>query len=130
MIEGRRFDGHSELLIANKPLKIVEMNEIGRAALGTGVNTWDGAIVLAKFFDFNPLIVSGKRILELGAGTGVAGIAAAMLGAQYVLLSDLEYTTHNLHTNVLQNGFSSDVLDVRVVDWFDSNTYPTSITRC
>mmetsp|Transcript_29145 Transcript_29145/g.41577 ORF Transcript_29145/g.41577 Transcript_29145/m.41577 type:complete len:316 (+) Transcript_29145:142-1089(+) len=128
MIEGRRFDGLSELLIANRPLKIEEMYEIGRAALGTGVNTWDGAIVLAKFFDFNPLIVSGKRILELGAGTGVAGIAAAMLDSQYVMLSDLEYTTNNLHNNALQNGLSSDIVDVQVVDWFDSSTYPTSTT--
>lgn len=40
------------------------------------------ALHLAAYLDHNPeKLVQGKRVLELGAGTGVAGLAAAQLGA-------------------------------------------------
>ena len=57
------------------------------ASKGTGLITWDGAIVLAKYLETHPTIVHRKRVLELGAGTGVAGVAAALLGASSVLLT-------------------------------------------
>ena len=64
------------------------------ASRGTGLITWDGAIVLAKYLETHPTIVHGKSVLELGAGTGVAGIAAVLLGASSALL------TGTVRTNV------------------------------
>lgn len=124
MIEGRQFDSNGGFSIAHTPLHIAEITECGRAALGTGVNTWDGAIVLAKFFENNPDIVRGKRILELGAGTGVAGLSTALLGAQHVLLSDLEYALPNLKENVRKNIFPNATVEVQKVDWLDVTSYP------
>jgi predicted nicotinamide N-methyase len=68
----------------------VEEHIAGRP-LGTVV--WDGAIVLAHLLCQNTGTISGgswrgKRVLELGAGTGLVGIALAMHGAD-VELTDL-----------------------------------------
>ena len=38
------------------------------------------AVVLAEYLSANPLLVRNKAVLELGAGTGLAGIVAARLG--------------------------------------------------
>ena len=46
------------------------------------VVVWDAALVLAHFLERNrsSFDLCGKRVLELGAGTGIVGLAAAALG--------------------------------------------------
>ena len=63
------------------------LKELEEASLGTGLITWDGAIVLAKYIEIHPDTVRNKSVLEVGAGTGVAGTAAALLGAREILLT-------------------------------------------
>ena len=36
---------------------------------------------MMKFMESNVDVIKGKNIIELGAGTGIAGIAAALLGS-------------------------------------------------
>lgn len=49
-----------------------------------GCVVWDAALVLLKYMETTDFDCGrgwqGKRILELGAGTGVVGIQAAILG--------------------------------------------------
>lgn len=83
--------------------------------------------------------VRGKRILELGAGTGLVGIAAHVaFGAREVILTDLEYSLGNLRENLKANNckLANDVdavdaiespteictIDAMVLDWFDLET--------
>lgn len=42
---------------------------------------WAGGLALAHHFRTHPELVQGKRILDLGAGSGLVGIAASKLGA-------------------------------------------------
>ena len=145
----------------------IAINEVSNSGLGTGTNIWDGAIALTKFFEFHDLgeedsgnknpttmnneidstslsppnkaySVRGKRILELGAGTGLVGIAAhVVFGAKEVILTDLEYSLGNLRENlkandcrlasISENTISSSssqacTIDAMVLDWFDLET--------
>lgn len=51
-----------------------------------GMTVWDGGIVLSKYIEYQRVLgnlhLRGKRVVELGSGTGIVGIAAAALGAQ------------------------------------------------
>ena len=46
---------------------------------------WEAGVVLAKALDWLDLDLRGVDALELGAGTGVAGVAAGFLGARVTL---------------------------------------------
>ena len=45
---------------------------------------WLGGDSLAKHLLANPALVRGARVLELGAGTGIVGLTAALAGAAEV----------------------------------------------
>lgn len=45
------------------------------------------ALHLCRYFEEQSVELRGKRIIELGAGTGVVGILAARLGTLFVCLS-------------------------------------------
>lgn len=49
-----------------------------------GCVVWDAALVLCKFLEnsiyFPPPYWIGKRIVELGAGTGAVGLVAGLMG--------------------------------------------------
>ncbi|MEP5766343.1 MAG: 50S ribosomal protein L11 methyltransferase [Halieaceae bacterium] len=51
---------------------------------------WASGQVLANFLRDQPAWVAGKRILDFGSGSGVAGIAAALAGAAEVVACDID----------------------------------------
>src|SRR5260221_11755681 len=51
---------------------------------------WPGSQALARYLLDRPEIVRGKRVLDFGAGGGLAAIAAASLGATHVLAVDID----------------------------------------
>jgi len=55
---------------------------------GFGGSVWDCGIALAIVVLRERELVRGRRVLELGSGQGLAGIAAALAGAKAVVLSD------------------------------------------
>ena len=92
--------------------------------LGTGSTVWRGGDVLARALAQDPslrALVEGKRVLELGSGTGVAGLACAALGARAVRLTDLPERLDLLRRNATRNrghAFGVDV-DVAPYAWGD-----------
>ena len=57
---------------------------------GTGATVWPAAMVLLKYLERHPHLVSGRRVVDLGSGTGVTSLAAGLLGAIHVLCTDGE----------------------------------------
>ena len=51
---------------------------------------WHGSVALAAAIFADPESVRGKRVVDLGCGLGLGGIAAAMCGAKEVVMTDRE----------------------------------------
>lgn len=51
---------------------------------------WPGGQVLARNLLDHPEIVTGKRVVDVGAGSGLGAIAAALAGAAHVLATDTD----------------------------------------
>jgi len=51
---------------------------------------WAGGQALARYLLDNPDIVAGKRVLDIGAGSGLVAVAAAKAGAASVLAADID----------------------------------------
>lgn len=105
-IAGRLFDMTVGIKIGTSHTLRIE--ERDQAELGTGLVSWDSSVLLAKYLEKNSEMVVCKSILEVGAGTGIAGIAANLLGARNVVLTDLPYVMDNLKQNIALNCEKSD----------------------
>ena len=51
---------------------------------------WAGGQALARHVLDNPELVRGKRVLDIGAGSGLVAIAAGKAGAAHVLAADID----------------------------------------
>jgi predicted nicotinamide N-methyase len=51
---------------------------------------WGGGLALARYILDRPEIVDGHRVLDLGSGSGLVGIAAARSGAREVIGADTD----------------------------------------
>lgn len=51
---------------------------------------WAGGTVLARYILDHPETVAGRRVLDLGAGSGIVGIAAAKAGASEVIAAEID----------------------------------------
>ncbi|MEO7689948.1 MAG: 50S ribosomal protein L11 methyltransferase [Sphingomonas sp.] len=51
---------------------------------------WAGGLALARYILDHPEIVAGRRVLDLGAGSGLVAIAAAKAGAAAVIAAEVD----------------------------------------
>ena len=66
---------------------------------------WGGGLALARYVLDRADIVAGRRVLDLGAGSGIVGIAAARSGARHVLAADVDpYAIAAVELNAAANG--------------------------
>ncbi|XP_033086412.1 protein N-lysine methyltransferase METTL21A isoform X6 [Trachypithecus francoisi] len=52
--------------------------------LGVAAVVWDAAIVLSTYLEMGAVELRGRSAVELGAGTGLVGIVAALLGLEFL----------------------------------------------
>jgi predicted nicotinamide N-methyase len=81
--------------------------------------------VLAKLFEYSPTFfpLQGYRVLELGAGCGLVGLALAFGDASQVVLTDVHEVLSHLHHNV------EATLDQRHIFKSDTTTSPLIATQ-
>jgi predicted nicotinamide N-methyase len=78
---------------------------------------WGGGLALARYVLDHPDAVAGRSVLDLGAGSGLVGIAAAKAGAREVLAFDVDaYAAVAAPLNAEANGVDirfllADLLD-------------------
>ena len=66
---------------------------------------WGGGLALARHILDHPGTVAGQRVLDLGAGSGIVGIAAAKSGANQVIAADIDrYAIAATRLNAKANG--------------------------
>lgn len=66
---------------------------------------WGGGLALARYVLDHPEMVRGRRVLDLGAGSGMVAIAAALAGAAEVLAADVDpYALAAVQANAEANG--------------------------
>ncbi|CAI5477395.1 unnamed protein product [Closterium sp. Yama58-4] len=95
------FKTHSE----SPSLRVSVIEHLGQHV---GLHTWPSAVVLAEYLWQQREVIKGKRVIELGAGTGLCGILCAKLGAQ-VTLTDAHsqaQVLYSLHQAAELNGLS------------------------
>ncbi|GJJ69346.1 hypothetical protein EMPS_01692 [Entomortierella parvispora] len=123
-----------------EPLEIYE-DPSGILRGGVGSTIWDAAIVLAKYLERSPLIPSSTstatvpppfRVLELGAGTGIVGLAVARLMQSrkipgQVVLTDKENVLPLLQKNVDKNPCPDVQLTAEELDWVAVSGIPARL---
>lgn len=108
--------------VAGKALVINELEDVCDAVTSralTGSWLWDSALYLSEWmatqgglhFNFHD-----KTVLELGAGAGLPGLMAALLGAGRVVLTDIGPLLPGLIKNVEANGLQ-DRVEVKEHVW-------------
>jgi predicted nicotinamide N-methyase len=66
---------------------------------------WSGGLALARHLLDHPALVAGRRVLDLGAGSGLVAIAAAKAGARSVVAVDIDpFAAIAIRMNAAANG--------------------------
>ncbi|XP_033728544.1 protein N-lysine methyltransferase METTL21A-like [Pecten maximus] len=86
--------------------------------LGIAAVVWDAAVVLCEYLEKNKDLINGKTAIELGAGSGIVGIVAALLGGK-VTITDLDTALKYINEVVDENLKDNPGVDVDVkgLDW-------------
>jgi predicted nicotinamide N-methyase len=78
---------------------------------------WAGGLALARYFLEEPGRVAGRRLLDLGCGSGLVGIAAAKAGAASVIAVDTDANAvAALELNAALNGVEVAAIHADIAD--------------
>lgn len=97
------------LLVADDVVALWEAMEQGQVDPGSDppfwAAAWPGGQALARYVLDHPEVVAGRTVLDLGAGSGLVGVAAAVAGAARVIASDVDpYSRTAVAVNAEENG--------------------------
>ena len=70
---------------------------------------WAGGQALARYILDNPALIAGRRVLDLGSGSGLVAIAAAKAGAARILAAEIDtLALAAIRLNAAANGVALD----------------------
>jgi len=103
-------------------ITLLEKHSVISVSGTTGAGTWEAAIHLGRYLvsDAGADLIRGKRVLELGAGTGLLSILCARwLGSAHVTATDGDDgVVEALESNIFLNGLQqSGRIDARSLKW-------------
>ena len=109
----------------------ITLHEPALTSDSMGLKTWASSYLLAKRLthlrDTLPRLPLDAQILELGAGTGLVGLAAAIVLKRTVILTDLPEIVPNLERNIRDNAALLARYGARaetaVLDWSDPGAF-------
>ena len=112
--------GANEWRIAHSGATLSDMDEQRylseeRSVAPYGFALWPAAITLAHELASRASELAGKRVLELGSGTGLPGIVAATYGARVVQTDRHDATLALGRSNAERNG--AHAIEHRLADW-------------
>ena len=95
--------------------KLMEMRE--KEVEISGQKLWCGSLVVMEYLLDHPSFISGRNIIELGAGTGCIGMLCQKLGCGKVWLTDHDNRslTH-MRKDIVTNNVEAEVVEL---NWFD-----------
>ncbi|XP_066263321.1 protein N-lysine methyltransferase METTL21A-like isoform X1 [Branchiostoma lanceolatum] len=96
--------------------------------LGVAAVVWDAAVVLGEYLE-TEVTLTDQTVIELGAGTGLTGMVAALQGAK-VTITEREMALASLRRNVESNilpGTTRHPVVIKELTWGQNlHLYPTS----
>ena len=97
------------LLVADDVVALWEALEQGQVDPGSDppfwAAAWPGGQALARYVLDHPEVVAGRTVLDLGAGSGLVAVAAALAGAAAVVASEVDpYGMAAIAVNAEGNG--------------------------
>ncbi|XP_007904229.1 EEF1A lysine methyltransferase 3 [Callorhinchus milii] len=67
-----------------------------------GAHVWKSALVLCEYFEREKISFAGKKVIELGSGSGIVGILAVLLGGD-VTFTDRSFALNQIKHNISVN---------------------------
>jgi len=122
---------NGEFVINARPILLLENPNSGR---GTGWTVWDCSVVLSKYLEYSNAgtQLTGKTVVELGAGPGLAGLTSAFLGAR-VIITDLAEVVPLIRQNIDANADKITAAGgsalARELDWFKAESQVPEIAN-
>lgn len=114
-------DGSHAIEICGKRIVIVPCQLNSSHTVSTSTSIWDCSVILSKMLEHQKIDFTGKKFIEVGAGRGLASMAAKMMKAD-VVSTDIAPALPALMETVKLNGFGwgSNEITVAPLDWTES----------
>ncbi|XP_051869198.1 EEF1A lysine methyltransferase 3-like [Pristis pectinata] len=80
----------------------VKISLFKESFLGVSAYVWGPGLALCQYFEAEKFNFTGKKLLELGSGSGIVGILATLLGGD-VTLTDKPHVLKQIEYNVSAN---------------------------
>ncbi|NXT31597.1 MT21A methyltransferase, partial [Pelecanoides urinatrix] len=95
--------------------------------LGVAAVVWDAAVVLCAYLEMGGIDVRDRSVIELGAGTGLLGIVATLLGKSFFL--DILLYRLGAHVTITDRAAALEFLESNVQANLPSELRPRAVVK-